>query len=366
MTESKTQTIALDVMGSDRGPADIIAGGIQAARDLGESIHITLVGQQDKIDACLKSISDLPPNISSVHAPIEITMSMGATEGVRRRDSSMAVGLKLVRHKEADAFVSPGHTGAVMGTSLLTLGRIRGVARPAIAGTFPTSGAKPCIVLDVGANTDCKPHHLEQFALMGSIYSQILFDNPSPRVGLVSIGEEQTKGRELVVATGRLLRESSLNFVGNIEGRDILVGAVDVAVLDGFTGNILLKFGESIKPFLVEKIGHQVKTNIFSRVGAMLLLPFLRRLKKTFDYAQTGGAPLLGVNGVVIICHGSSNSIAIRNAIQIAYDMAKQGLNQRIKSELTNNHFGQKHEAADQSQDLRNGVVCSSGGDDQR
>jgi glycerol-3-phosphate acyltransferase PlsX len=366
MTEIQTQTVALDVMGADRGSAEVIQGGIDAARDLGDAIHIILVGQQDKIEACLATIKDVPANVSTVHAPVEITMSMGTTEAVRRRDSSMAVGLRLVRRKEAHAFVSPGHTGAVMGTSLLTLGRIKGVARPAIAGVFPTATEIPCVVLDVGANSDCKPHHLEQFAVMGSIYSQILFDIKSPRVGLVSIGEEQTKGKELIFSASKLLRESKINFVGNIEGRDILVGGVHVAVMDGFTGNILLKFGESIKPFLVKKIGHQVKTNLFSRVGAMLLLPFLSRLKKTFDYAQTGGAPLLGVNGVVIICHGSSNSVAIRNALRIAHDMSKQGLNQRIKDELTNNHFGSKHEPADNSQNLRNGVVHSAGGDDQR
>ncbi len=364
MSDRTRQTVVLDVMGADDGPKTIVRGGIRAARTLGDSVRLVLVGQDERIKQALRPTENLPANVSVRHARTEIPMSAAATEGIRRRDSSIAIGLEMVGKGKADAFLSPGNTGAVMASSLLTLGRIEGVSRPAIAGAFPTSTGRPCVVLDVGANADCKPQHLSQFAVMGSVYSQILYDNESPRVGLVSIGEERSKGNELIHAARRLLADSRLNFVGNVEGRDILSGAVDVAVTDGFTGNILLKFGESIKPFLVKKIEHQVQTNIFSRVGAMLLLPFLRRMRSTFDYANTGGAPLLGVNGVVIICHGLSNARAIANAVTLAHDMARKRINESIHHELTTNHSGKTHEPADQSQNLRDGVVYSAGSDD--
>ena len=364
MTEKQLQTVALDVMGADHGPEPIIQGGLAAARHLPDSLHVVLVGKRELIDPILARVRDCPSNISVEHAPSEVNMAMSATDGVRVRDSSMALALGLVRDKRADAFVSPGHTGAVMAGSLLTLGRIQGVIRPAIVGAFPTSTGHPCVVLDVGANVDCKPQHLSQFAVMGSVYSQILYDTPSPRVGLVSIGEERSKGNELIFAARKLLSESNINFVGNIEGRDILAGGVDVAVTDGFTGNIILKFGESVLPFLIKAVNHQVETNIFSRMGVTLMLPFLRRLKKAFDYAQTGGAPLLGVNGVVIICHGSSSAEAIANAVRVAHDMARKRINECIHHDLTSNHFGKKNEPPVESQDLRNGVVCPTRSDD--
>jgi len=364
MIKKSQQTVVLDVMGADHGPEAIIQGGLAAARNLGESLHLTLVGQRDQIDPILAGIVDAPPNLSVEHAASEVPMNVPATDGVRVRDSSMAVGLGLVRKGGADAFVSSGNTGAVMASSLLTLGRIEGVLRPAIVGAFPTSEGRPCVVLDVGANVDCKPQHLSQFAVMGSVYSQVLFDTEKPRVGLLSIGEERSKGNDLIFRARKLLRESRIDFVGNIEGRDILTGMVDVAVTDGFTGNIVLKFGESVLPFLVKAVRHQVSTNIFSRIGVTLLLPFLRRMKKMFDYAQTGGAPLLGVNGVVIICHGSSSLEAITNAVQVAHDMAKKRITECIHRELTTNHFGKKNESSVESQDLRDGVVCPSGSDD--
>ncbi|MEW5796111.1 MAG: phosphate acyltransferase PlsX [Candidatus Zixiibacteriota bacterium] len=364
MTDNSRQSVVLDVMGADHGPDTIIRGGLAAARNLGDSLHLTLVGKRELIDRILAHVADRPSNVSVEHAPAEVPMTMSATDGVRVKDSSIAVGLNLVRHKKADAFVSPGHTGAVMASSLLILGRIHGVIRPAIAGAFPTSTGRPCIVLDVGANVDCKPQHISQFAVMGSVYSEILFDTHNPRVGLVSIGEERSKGNELIFAARKLLSESKINFVGNIEGRDILSGDVDVAVTDGFTGNIILKFGESVLPFVRKAINHQVQTNFFSRIGVTLLLPFLRRLKRSFDYAQTGGAPLLGVNGVVTICHGSSSAEAITNAVSVAHDMARKRINECIHRELSANHFGKKDEPSVESQDLRNGVICPTGSDD--
>jgi phosphate acyltransferase len=364
MTERLRQTVVLDVMGADHGPEPIIQGGLAAARNLGDSLHLILVGNEGKIKAILSHVKDLPGNVSIEHAPAEVLMSMSATDGVKVKDSSIAIGLKKVHAKEADAFVSPGHTGAVMAGSLLTLGRIPGVTRPALAGTFPTSTGRPCVVLDVGANVDCKPQHLSQFAIMGSVYSRIVFNTTNPKVGLISIGEERSKGNAVIFAADKVLRESNINFVGNIEGRDILAGVVDVGVSDGFTGNILLKFGESVLPFLVKAVNHQVETNIFSRVGVTLMLPFLRRIKRAFDYAEVGGAPLLGVDGVVIICHGASSAEAITNAVRVAHDMARQRINECIQRDLTTNHFGKTNEPPVESQDLRDGVICPAGSDD--
>jgi glycerol-3-phosphate acyltransferase PlsX len=354
-------------MGADGGPQAIIEGGLDAARRLGEAIHVKFVGHQEMIKKVLDHIRDLPKNISVHHAESEVTMLMAATDGVKMRDSSIAVGLQAHKRGLADAFVSPGNTGAVMATALLTLGRIEGVSRPAITAVFPSSGGRPCVVLDVGANAECKPQHLAQFAVMGSVYSSILFNIEAPRVGLMSIGEERSKGNELILAAQQqLLKSTTVNFVGNIEGRDVMSGNVDVAVTDGFTGNVLLKYGESVQPFLMNAIRRQIQTNIFSRIGVYLLAPFLRRIKNSFDYAEAGGAPLLGVNGIVIICHGSSNARAIYNAVRIAFEMHAKRIKQRIHDELITNHFGKNNGSKDKREDHGNGIVHTASADDQR
>ena len=363
MTTAQVHTIVLDVMGADSGKAEIIRGGLNAAKQIGNKIKIIFVGRQDDIKEVLNQEENLPDNIDVRHADDEVPMTISATEGVRMRQSSIAIGLKMVKDKEAVAFISPGNTGAVMGTSLVTLGRIEGVSRPAITTAFPTSTERPTIVLDVGANVDCKPHHLTQFAVMGSVYASVVFKNEYPRVGLLSIGEERSKGNELVFQALQQLQDSKINFVGNIEGRDVLAGAVDVVVTDGFTGNILLKFAESIKPMLVKKMQRQIQTNIFSRIGAVLLLPFLKRMRNTFDYSEAGGAPLLGVNGIVIICHGSSSAKAITNAVKVAFTMADKKIKQRIHDELITNHFGQTN-GKNKSEDNRDGIVCSNTAND--
>jgi len=366
MAVDKKHTVVLDVMGADSGQEQIIQGGIDVARKLGDSIHLVLVGRKEVLQRNLAGTPELPSNISIQYAAREVPMHISATDGVRMRDSSIAVGLRLVKNKQACAFVSPGNTGAVMATSLFTLGRIEGVDRPAITSVFPTSTGRPTVVLDVGANSDCKPHHLSQFAVMGSVYSSVIYDLDSPRVGLVSIGEERSKGNELIFGARKLLEDSNINFVGNIEGRDILSGTIDVAVTDGFTGNILLKFAESIKPMLVNSMRRQIQTNIFSRVGAALLLPFLKRMKNRFDYAEAGGAPLLGVNGVVMICHGSSNARAICNAVAAVHEMASKQIEERIHDELITSHFGQNNGSKNKSQDNRHGVIYAAASDDQR
>ena len=363
MTTENVHTIVLDVMGADSGKAEIIKGGIDAAKQIGKNICVIFVGRQDDINHILQLEENLPANIQVRHADDEVPMTISATDGVRMRKSSISVGLQMVKQKEAVAFISPGNTGAVMATSLVTLGRIEGVSRPAITTAFPTSTEKPTIVLDVGANVDCKPQHLAQFAVMGSVYASVVFKNEYPRVGLLSIGEERSKGNELVFSALKLLKDSKINFVGNIEGRYVLAGAVDVVVTDGFTGNILLKFAESIKPMLVKKMQRQIQTNIFSRIGAILLLPFLKRMRNTFDYSEAGGAPLLGVNGIVIICHGSSSAKAITNAVKVAFTMADKKIKQRIHDELITNHFGQSN-GKNKSQDNRDGIVCSNTAND--
>lgn len=365
MTDQKIHTVVLDVMGSDSGIETIIQGGIDAAWKFGPGkIKVVFVGKQDEIESALSIQEILPENISVEPAEDVVQMHMSATDGVRMRRSSISIGMRMVKKQEAVAFISPGHTGAVMGTALLTLGRIEGVSRPAITAMFPTSAGKPTIVLDVGANADCKPHHLSQFAVMGSVYTQVVMKNEYPRVGLLSIGEERSKGNELVFEALNQLKDSKINFVGNVEGRDVLSGVVDVVVTDGFTGNIILKFAESIKPLLVKSITRQIQTNIFSRFGAMLLLPFLKRMRNTFDYAESGGAPLLGVNGIVIICHGSSNSKAITNAIGRAFEMASNKIKQRIHDELITNHFGNGN-GKNKSEDNRDRVVCATTANDQ-
>lgn len=343
MVSDKQHSIVLDVMGSDSGEQSIIAGGLNAARDVGDSLEVILVGRKHLIEKALKSSGSIPSNLSIEDAEAEIPMDMSASDGLRIRNSSAAVGLKLVREGRADGFVSPGNTGAVMASAYLTLGRIEGVSRPAIAAIFPTSTGRPTIVMDVGANADCKPIHLSQFAVMGSVYYSIAYKHESPRIGLISIGEERSKGNELIFETRKLLNSSKINFVGNIEGRDILSGGVDVGVTDGFTGNILLKFAESVKPLLIESVQRQIQTNIFSRAGVVLLLPFIRRMRELFSYEKLGGAPLLGVNGNVIICHGSSDSRAMYNAVKMAYKMSVNEIRQRIREELITNHFGQNN-----------------------
>jgi len=357
-------TVVLDVMGADGGPEAIIQGGIEATQKLGDKLHLVIIGQSELIEKHLSELPEVPQNVSVQHAPGEVPMYISATDGVRIRNSSIALGLKMVKEKTADAFVSPGNTGAVMATSLLTLGRIKGVIRPAITTVFPTSTGRPTIVLDAGANADCKPIHLSQFAVMGSVYYSIVFNKEDPRVGLISIGEERSKGNELIFNARKKLKNSHINFVGNIEGRDILSGAIDVAVTDGFTGNILLKFAESIQPMMVKAVKRQIQTNIFSRFGVMLLLPFMKRMRNAFDYAEAGGAPLLGVNGVVIICHGSSSARAIANAIVVAVEMASKKVKERIHDELITNHFGRNHDSKDKSQNIGNGIVYSTASDD--
>ena len=366
MSSKKAYTVVLDVMGADSAPDEIVQGGIDAARQVGDSLKVVLVGDEALIRKRLDKEATPLENVRIAHASETVTMDMSATDGARMRGSSIAVGMQLIKNGKAHAFVSPGNTGAVMATALLRIGRIPGVSRPAITSLFPTSNGRPTVVLDVGANADCKPQHLSQFAVMGSVYAQIILQSESPRVGLVSIGEERSKGNELIFSARKLIADTNVNFVGNIEGRDIMSGAVEVAVTDGFTGNILLKFAESIQPMLASAVKRQIDTNVFSRFGVMMMLPFVRRMRDTFDYAVAGGAPLLGVEGIVLICHGASSAKAIRNAILAAHKMARQKIMARLHEELLTNHFGPDNDAKSKGADLGNGIVCTAAPDDKR
>ena len=255
MTDTKQLALALDVMGTDAGPHSIVNGGIEAARDFGTSTRVILVGRSDVIKEELKKHKDLPGNIDIHHAPEEVTMSDTPSEAVRRRDTSISEAVRLHTAGEVNAVISAGNTGAVMGTAMLNLGRLREVKRPAIASFFPTMDMRPAVVLDVGANSDCKPLNLYQFGIMGSIVSSHMFRISRPRIGLLSIGEERSKGNDLILETHALLEKNqALNFIGNIEGRDILMSKADVVVTDGFVGNVVLKFAESVEGFLTHSI----------------------------------------------------------------------------------------------------------------
>jgi len=357
-----TITVALDVMGADVSPESIMEGGLDAARELGKKCSIVFVGKREVISAYIETQKGLPENIALEFARHAVAMSDAPTEGIRKKTSSIAVGLEMQKEGRADAFVSAGNTGAVMASSVFGLGKIEGISRPAIAGLFPTSHGAPTLVLDVGANVDCKPVHLYQFGVMGSVYASLMTGRTSPKVGLLSIGEEKSKGNDQTVNTWTLLKKSGLNFIGNVEGRDILTSRADVVVTDGFVGNVMLKFAESVEVFLTRSIKHQVQTNIFSRVGATLMTPFLRRLRKTFDYSEYGGAPLLGVNGVCMICHGSSSPKAIKNAVIAAAKMVRLRIVDNTRDELAMNENGLnngQNGQEDEQQNNRNGVIRS-------
>jgi glycerol-3-phosphate acyltransferase PlsX len=303
--------IALDAMGTDRHPAVEVEGAVQALRDLPEDFEILLIGDRERIAVELEHWPEAPrTRIDVVHAPEVIQHGEGAASAVRRKPkSSIVVGLKMQREGGADAFVSAGSTGAVMAASLFLLGALRGIDRPAIATILPTASL-PCLLIDSGANVDCKPSNLLQFARLGSIYVEDVWRRALPRVGLLNIGEEPEKGNELSIETHRLLRESDLNFVGNIEGRDIIRGVCDVLVTDGFAGNVLLKFYEAVTGFIHGLLGAELtKAHVALDLDALF---------RPFDYTEYGGAPLLGVNGVSIICHGGSPPRAIRNAVRVA------------------------------------------------
>jgi glycerol-3-phosphate acyltransferase PlsX len=337
--------IALDAMGSDRAPKPEVEGAIHAARQY--SVRVLLVGPESVVRTELDrhpSAARLP--IEIVHASEVITME-DKVEAIRaKRDSSMRVGLRMVREGQAAGFVTAGNTGAAMATAKVVLGAVPGVDRPALAAVFPTAPGNPAMLLDVGANVDCTAQNLEQFAVMGDIYFRAMFREKfgdmhgkkagviGPRVGLLSIGEEESKGNDLTREAFQLLKQLPLNFIGNVEGRDLYNGQVDVIVADGFVGNVALKISEGVANLVRTALKESLKATITRQVGALLSRSAFTDFKKRLDHTEYGGAPLLGVKGACIITHGSSNANAIKNAVRVAAEFSERGINGSIERGL--------------------------------
>ena len=329
--------IALDAMGSDRAPKPEVEGAIHAARHYGT--RVLLIGPEDLVKPELeRHLSALHLPIEVVHASEYITMD-DKVEAIRaKRDNSMRVGLRLVREGQANGFVTAGNTGAAMATAKIVLGAMPGVDRPALAAVFPTAPGNPAMLLDVGANVDCTAQNLEQFAVMGDVYFRAMFGKHpgtrGPRVGLLSIGEEESKGNDLTREAFQLLKQLPLNFVGNVEGRDLYNGQVDVIVADGFVGNVALKISEGVANLVRTVLKESLKATITRQVGALLSRSAFSDFKKRLDHTEYGGAPLLGVKGVCIITHGSSNANAMKNAIRVAAEFSQRGINDSIERGL--------------------------------
>jgi glycerol-3-phosphate acyltransferase PlsX len=328
--------IAVDAMGGDNAPQAVVAGAIQAAKEFG--VGIILVGIEQLV---LEELDKYP---AAKTLPIEVRnatevvgmLDSPATVFRRKKDSSIRVANELVKSGEAVAVISAGHTGAAMATSLFVLRPVEGVERPAIATFMPTVKGTS-IILDVGANVDCKPNHLLQFAIMGEVYAKYLLKIPNPRVGLLSIGEEETKGNELTKEAFKLLTETSLNFIGNVEGRDVMSGNADVIVCDGFIGNVVLKVSEAVAEAIGVFIRENIGTSLARKLGYLLMRPAFRSLKRRVDYAEYGGAPLVGINGISIIGHGRSSDLAVKNAIRVAAELAKSEVNKHIREDIEKN-----------------------------
>lgn len=320
--------IALDAMGGDYAPSEIVKGAVEAVKK--NYAEVILVGIESQIKKELEKYPVMQ-GISIRNASEVIGMDEAPAVAIRKKkDSSMVVAARLVKEKHVQGMVSAGSTGAQMAASIMYIGRIQGISRPAIATLMPTLNG-PKLILDVGSNVDSKPENLLQFAHMGSLYVEKLLGKKNPKIGLINIGSEKTKGNQLTIAAYELLEQSKLNFVGNIEPRDIPHGPVDVMVCDGFVGNCLLKFAEGLASGFGILLKRELTKNLIRKLGALTLIPGLKSIKKQFDYSEYGGAPLLGIKGVSIICHGSSNSIAICNAIKVAVQSYESKLVEAIQ-----------------------------------
>jgi phosphate acyltransferase len=327
------RSIVVDAMGTDAAPGPEIEGAIHAAR--ARSVRVLLVGPEELLKRELTRHRAQGLDIEIVHASEAVTMEDAAAKAFRRkRDSSIRVAARLVREGKAHGLISAGNTGAVMATAKIVLGTLEGVDRPALAAVFPTAAGKAAVLLDVGANVDCKASHLEQFAVMGEIYYRVIFGAERPRVGLLSNGEEAHKGNDLTREALALLKQHPLNFAGNVEGRDLYNGRVDVIVTDGFIGNVVLKISEGVIEAVSSMLKEALSSTLSSKVGYVLSRKAFRDFKKRLDYSEYGGAPLLGVKGVCIICHGGSNSNAIKNAIRVAAEFSEGRVNEKIEKEL--------------------------------
>jgi glycerol-3-phosphate acyltransferase PlsX len=333
MTEVR---IALDAMGGDHAPEEIVAGAILAAREY--PVEILLVGQEEVVHKNLAAADSIPRNIEVVDAREVVEMDDTALAPLRKKkNSSIRICANLVAEGRADAFVSAGNTGATWTSARAVMGMIEGVSRPALAAIVPSTKGHT-LLLDVGANVETKPNHLREFAVMGHFYAQMLFGTASPRVGLLSIGEEEGKGNELTKETYRVLMETGLNFIGNAEGRDVYNGNADVVVCDGFVGNVVLKASEALGEMVNKTLREELTKTFRRKIGALLARSAFDGLKKKMDYSEYGGAPLLGVKGGCIVCHGRSNAKAIKNAVRVAYDFARNRIDEKIRAKVLELH----------------------------
>jgi phosphate acyltransferase len=327
-----TARVALDAMGGDFGPAVIVAGAIEACRAL--DVHVQLVGQRAPLEQELRRAGGAPAELEILDAPHVIEMAEKVSRATLKKRSSMLVGLERVRDGHADAFFSVGNTAACWTIAKLVLGTLEGVERPALAAVVPNRVSRT-VLIDVGANAACNARNLEEFAVMGAVYSQAALRTPEPKVGLMSVGEEETKGSELTRDVLEVLKRSQLNFVGNVEGHDLFSGKVDVVVMDGFTGNVALKASETLAESILHLLREEIeRSSILARLGAGLARHAFRAVKKRMDPAESGGAPLLGVNGCCVIGHGNSQAYAVRHGIRAAAEFWRSGVNQRIQAEL--------------------------------
>ena len=343
----KRSRIAVDAMGGDYAPEEIVAGAIQASAELG--IDVLLVGDKQQIDTLVKKHGGKEPTVRVVHAEDAIAMKEEPLMGIRRKPkASINVAMNLVKQQEADAVVSAGHSGAAMASALLKLGRLKGIERPAIGAVLPTIVPdKSVIMLDVGANVDSKAKYLEQFALMGTIYSKYVLGNAEPKVGLLNIGEESSKGNELALATYKLLIENpQVPFIGNAEGRDVLSGEFDVIVCDGFVGNVVLKFAEAIGEVMLQIMKEELPKGLRGKIGTALLKPNLMDIKRRIDRAEHGGGLLFGVAGICIISHGSSRRGSIFSAIRLAKEAIDNEVLEKIKDNNQQILEAEKHTEA--------------------
>ena len=324
--------VAVDAMGGDRAPDAVVQGALLAAKEL--DAKILLVGQKEIVEGALSKESSPRSNIEVVHAGEAVAMDESPSAALRKRDSSLKVAFELLNKGEAQAVVSAGNSGAMMATGMFVLGNLPGVDRPAILIAVPTPG-RGTVIIDAGANVDCKPHHLVQFGVMGSVYSERVLGVPTPRIGVLSNGEEESKGNELTRATSEQLSSTELNYIGYVEGRDIFTGEVDVVVCDGFTGNVALKTMEGLAGFIGSTLKGAFRQSLSSRLGYLLSGRSLRRAYTRLDYTEYGGAPLLGLNGVAIVAHGGSGPKAIKNAIRVGIETVAHDVNRHIIETLS-------------------------------
>jgi glycerol-3-phosphate acyltransferase PlsX len=328
--------IAVDAMGGDHAPQVNVDGAVAAAREFG--ISSLLVGRAAVLEPLLASAGEARAQIEIVPADEVVTMDDPATAPIRKkRNSSIRVAANCVRDGKAAGLVSAGHTGAAMVSAKMVIGTIEGVDRPALATVLPNLSGY-CLLLDVGANPDAKVQHFKEFAVMGSIYAQLAFGKPNPSLGLMSIGEEDSKGSDLTKEAFKTLKEAGVNFIGNVEGRDVFNGKVDVIVTDGFTGNVILKVSESLSEMVEQMLREEIKKTLQASVGFLLSRSAFRSFKTRLDYSEYGGAPLLGVKGCVIICHGRSSAKAIKNAMRLAAEFSRRNLAEKIQSQIAELH----------------------------